>query len=232
MVGLCDRRTEGRFEFRLVREPLAHGRCRTVEYRQQRHVVLHRIVRRLGLAEQVVGQEIVDRLGLFGLNPRLCLGVHRSLSLGGACFSAWIARAASAFARAADPLPGLGPGRVHRLPHTHGGSHHQHCGRQSGRRGAALFRRASLPKRYQLDGGRASTGSSVRNGARRRPRRWRSRSAACGPSPAPSSRSSPDRRCTRAEQLRRARSCAGPRPSTASAPSVLSRVLGWAAPPP
>ncbi len=63
MVGLCDRRTEGRFELRLVREPLAHVRRRAVENYHERHVVLDRVVRRLGLGQQVPGQKLVDRPG-------------------------------------------------------------------------------------------------------------------------------------------------------------------------
>ena len=67
MIGVRDRRAEGSFEFRLVREPRSHLLGRAVEDLQERDLVLHRIVRRLGLGEQVLGEEVVDRLGLGGL---------------------------------------------------------------------------------------------------------------------------------------------------------------------
>ena len=57
----------------------------------------------------------------------------------------------------------LGHGRPHGLPGAHDRPEQERRGHDERRRQqATLFRRASLPKRYQADGGRASIGSSAR----------------------------------------------------------------------
>ncbi len=81
MVGPRDRRAERLFELRLVREPRSHLRGRAVEDFQERDLVLHGIVRWLGLGEQVLGEEVVDRLGLGGLVAGLGFGGDRLVSL-------------------------------------------------------------------------------------------------------------------------------------------------------
>ena len=103
MVGARDRRAEGRFEFRLVREPLSHLLGRAVEHFQERDLVLDRVVGRLGLGEQVVGEEVVDRLGLAAsAASALSLGRDRLVALGRLRRSA-----ATAFSRSASALAAL-----------------------------------------------------------------------------------------------------------------------------
>ena len=81
MIGLRDRLAEGSFEFRLVGEPLTDLLRRAVEHLQERHVVLDRIVRRLGLGQQVLGEEVVDRLGFGGLIAGLGFGSNGLVAL-------------------------------------------------------------------------------------------------------------------------------------------------------
>ena len=97
----------------MVREPCLHLLRRAVEDFQERDLVLNRIVRRLGLGEQVLGEEVVDRLGP-GLG-RECLvtllAVCRSAAIALSRCTATCARcSASAFcALRADAIPRLVP---------------------------------------------------------------------------------------------------------------------------
>ena len=99
---------------------------------------------------------------------------------------------------------------------------------------APLFRRANFRNRYPTDGGHGLHRLVRPGSAARRPRsRWPSRTGGCGPSPAPSSRSSRARRGTCGRQLRAARMprLADDRRHSA-APSVRHPGSAGPAPPP
>ena len=76
MVGLSDRIAYCEFDLRLVTEPLTHLFGRSVDDLEQRDVVLYGVILGLGLGEQVLGEEVVDRLRLVGLGAGLGLSLH------------------------------------------------------------------------------------------------------------------------------------------------------------
>ncbi len=101
VVSPRDRAAHGRLQLRPAREPLTHLLGGAVHDHQQLHVVLGRVVRRLGLPEQVLGpgsrgcdrHHLVaagapvlllgrDRLVALGLGPRPLLGLGRLGPLG------------------------------------------------------------------------------------------------------------------------------------------------------
>ncbi len=82
VIGVRNRPAERTFEFRPVREPRSHLFGRAVENFQKRDLVLNRIVRRLGLRQQVLREEVVDRLRLRGLGAGPGFGGDRLVTLG------------------------------------------------------------------------------------------------------------------------------------------------------
>ena len=125
------------------------------------------------------------------------------------------------------PCLRFGIGRPHGLPGADGGADQQGEGHDGGggERGAVLageFAEAVAWRR----GGRPGPVRRSGSAGCRPPGRWPSRSGGCGPSPGPSSRSSPARRGRASLKLGRL-GAAGWRRWTASVPLVLSLVLGF-----